>query len=46
MSTTPSSTPWKRLEKQGFEVTLLPVGPTGTVTAQQVKEAIRPDTVW
>lgn len=34
----------KRLEKQGFEVTLLPVGPTGTVTAQQVKEAIRPDT--
>lgn len=34
----------KRLEKQGFEVTLLPVGHTGTVTAQQVKEAIRPDT--
>lgn len=34
----------KRLEKQGFEVTLLPVGPTGTITAQQVKEAIRPDT--
>ena len=34
----------KRLEKQGFEVTLLPVGHTGTITAQQVKEAIRPDT--
>ena len=34
----------KRLEKQGFEVTLLPVGPTGTVTAQQVADAIRPDT--
>ena len=34
----------KRLEKQGFEVTLLPVGPNGTVTAQQVKEAIRSDT--
>ena len=25
-------------------MTLLPVGPAGTVTAQQVKEAIRPDT--
>ena len=34
----------KRLEKQGFEVTLLPVGHTGTITAQQVKEAIRSDT--
>ena len=34
----------KKLEKDGFEVELLPVGPTGTVTAQQVKDAIREDT--
>ena len=34
----------KKLEKEGFEVELLPVGPTGTVTAQQVKDAIRKDT--
>ena len=34
----------KKLEKEGFEVELLPVGPTGTVTAQQVADAIRPDT--
>ena len=34
----------KKLEKEGFEVELLPVGPTGTVTAQQVKDAIRADT--
>lgn len=34
----------KKLEKEGFEVTLLDVGPTGTVSAQQVKDAIRPDT--
>ena len=33
----------KKLEKEGFEVELLPVGPTGTVTAQQVADAIRPD---
>ena len=33
-----------KLEKEGFEVELLPVGPTGTITAQQVKDAIRPDT--
>ncbi len=33
-----------KLEKEGFEVTLLPVGPTGTITANQVAEAIRPDT--
>ena len=32
------------LEKQGFEVELLPVGETGTVTAQQVADAIREDT--
>ena len=34
----------KKLEKEGFEVELLPVGPIGTVTAQQVKGAIREDT--
>ena len=34
----------KKLEKQGFEVELLPVGPTGTVTAEQVAAALRPDT--
>ena len=33
-----------KLEKEGFEVELLPVGPTGTITAQQLKDAIRPDT--
>lgn len=32
------------LEKQGFEVTYLPVGEKGIVTAEQVKEAIREDT--
>ena len=34
----------KKLEKEGFEVTLLDVGPLGTVTAEQVRDAIRPDT--
>ena len=34
----------KRLEGEGFEVELLPVGALGTVTAQQVSEAIREDT--
>lgn len=34
----------KKLEKEGFEVELLPVDPIGTVTAQQVADAIRPDT--
>ena len=32
------------LEKQDYEVELLPVGETGTVTAQQVADAIREDT--
>lgn len=32
------------LEKEGFEVTYLPVGPLGLVTAEQVAGAIRPDT--
>ena len=34
----------KRLEQEGFEVELLPVGATGTVTAAQVAAAIREDT--
>ncbi|MBD5490241.1 MAG: cysteine desulfurase [Lachnospiraceae bacterium] len=33
-----------RLKEQGFEITLLPVHENGLVTAQQVSEAIRPDT--
>lgn len=36
--------PLKRLEKEGFEVTYLPVGSKGLVTAEQVEAAIRPDT--
>ena len=32
------------LEKEGFTVELLPVGPIGSVTTQQVKRAIREDT--
>ncbi len=34
----------KKLEREGFEVELLPVGELGTVTAQQVADAIREDT--
>lgn len=34
----------KKLEKEGFEVTYLDVHENGLVTAEQVKEAIRPDT--
>ena len=34
----------KKLEKEGFEVELLPVGTIGTVTPEQVAKAIRPDT--
>ena len=33
------------LEKQGFDVTYLPVDCDGLVTAQQVADAIRPDTI-
>lgn len=33
-----------KLEKEGFEVTLLDVGEKGLVTAEQVAESIRPDT--
>ena len=35
----------KKLEKEGFEVELLPVGTTGTITPEQVAAAIRPDTI-
>ena len=34
----------KKLEKEGFEIELLPVGTIGTITAQQVKSALRADT--
>ena len=34
----------KKLEKEGFEVQLLDGGPLGNITAQQVADAIRPDT--
>ena len=34
----------KKLEKEGFEVELLPVGSIGTITVQQVADAIREDT--
>ena len=33
-----------KLEKEGFDVELLPVGTTGTITPEQVAAAIRPDT--
>ncbi len=32
------------LKKQGYEITLLPVSKEGLITAEQVREAIRPDT--
>ncbi len=33
------------LEKEGFEITYLPVDPQGLISAEQVREAIRPDTI-
>ena len=33
-----------KLKKEGFEITLLPVGEKGLITAQQVSDAIREDT--
>ncbi|GIP20511.1 cysteine desulfurase family protein [Paenibacillus sp. J22TS3] len=35
----------KQLETLGFDVTFLPVSHDGTVTAKQVLEAVRPDTI-
>lgn len=35
----------QRLEKMGFEVTVLPVDQYGVVTPEQVEEAMRPDTI-
>ncbi|HKE01867.1 MAG TPA: IscS subfamily cysteine desulfurase [Planctomycetota bacterium] len=37
--------PVKRLESQGYEATYLPVDKHGRITAQQVADAIRPDTI-
>lgn len=37
--------PCKHLERRGYEVTYLPVGTDGLVTAEQVAAAMRPDTV-
>ena len=34
-----------RLEREGFEVTFLPVGQDGRVEAEAVRQAIRPDTI-
>lgn len=35
----------EKLEKEGFTVTYLPVGKTGRIRAEQVKEALRDDTI-
>jgi cysteine desulfurase len=37
--------PCKRLRHDGFEVTFLQPGPDGVIRAEQVREAIRPDTI-
>jgi len=37
--------PMRTLEREGFEVTRVPVGPEGVVSAEQVSAAVRPDTV-
>jgi len=35
----------EKLAKQGFDIELLPVGKSGTITVEQVKNAIREDTI-
>ncbi len=37
--------PCKRLQKAGYEITWLPVSSTGRVSAEQIAQAIRPDTI-
>ncbi|MBI2052494.1 MAG: cysteine desulfurase, partial [Candidatus Sungbacteria bacterium] len=37
--------PFKSLEEYGFEITYLPVDEYGRVSADQIKQAIRPDTI-
>ncbi|MEK7209528.1 MAG: cysteine desulfurase family protein [Patescibacteria group bacterium] len=37
--------PFKQLEREGFEVTYLLVDEYGRVTAEQIKQAIKPDTI-
>src|SRR5699024_8439680 len=37
--------PMEYLETKGFEVTYLPVDEKGKITVEQIKEAIRPDTI-
>ena len=37
--------PLREMEKRGFEVTLLPPDPSGTVSADAVSDALRPDTL-
>ena len=34
----------EKLKKEGFDIELLPVGASGTVTTKQMEDAIRPDT--
>ncbi len=37
--------PLQVLEKQGFEITLIPPNPSGTVSPEAILEALRPDTL-
>ncbi|MBU6080662.1 MULTISPECIES: cysteine desulfurase family protein [Allobacillus] len=38
--------PMEELEKEGFEVTFLPVDESGVVSVEAVEEALRPDTIF
>ena len=38
--------PLEELEKEGFEVTFLPVDESGVVSVEAVEEALRPDTIF